>query len=201
MNFITLRVGGESGEGVISVGEMITLVASRMGNEVHTFRTFPAEIKGGPAMMQVHLSPDEVYSHGSLIDILVCFNQQAYDLHSHELADDAVVVYESSVKIENKATGKTYNEIPAAQIATKEVKNLKVKNVVFLGALCSLFGFDRSILTGIIRGKFKKKGESIIESNVKALNLDSTWIFEKSGTRKFCFRCPNACSESTITGI
>ena len=44
---ITLRVGGESGEGVISVGEMLTLVASRMGNNVYTFRTFPAEIKGG----------------------------------------------------------------------------------------------------------------------------------------------------------
>jgi len=173
---ITLRVGGESGEGVISVGEMLTLVASRMGNNVYTFRTFPAEIKGGHAMYQVHISPEEVYSHGSLIDILVCFNDEAYEKHSGELADNAVVLHEASVKIPEKRPGIQYYSIPAQDIATREVKNLKVKNVVFLGALCSLFGFDRSILTGIIRGKFKSKGDSVIESNVKALNFIDEYI-------------------------
>ena len=43
------RVGGEGGEGVISTGEMLTLALARAGFEIYTFRTYPAEIKGGHA--------------------------------------------------------------------------------------------------------------------------------------------------------
>ena len=175
---ITLRIGGESGEGVISVGEMLTLVASRMGNVVSTFRTFPAEIKGGHAMFQVRISPEVIYSHGSKIDILVCFNQEAYDKHHGELAEEAVVLYEAKVNIEQKDPKKHYYSIPAADIAMREIKNLKVKNVVFLGALCSLFGFDRSVLTGLLRAQFKKKGDAVIESNIKALNFIDGYVKE-----------------------
>ena len=42
---LTLRIAGESGEGVITVAESVSRVAARRGLHVSTFRTFPAEIK------------------------------------------------------------------------------------------------------------------------------------------------------------
>ena len=59
MKDILVRIGGEGGEGVISCGELLTTALARSNHEVFTFRTYPAEIKGGPAMFQVRAS-DEI---------------------------------------------------------------------------------------------------------------------------------------------
>ena len=55
---IIFRIGGEGGEGVISCGEILAHACARMGLEIYTFRTYPAEIKGGPAMFQVRASKE-----------------------------------------------------------------------------------------------------------------------------------------------
>src|SRR5215467_13527932 len=60
MKDILVRIGGEGGEGVISCGEMLTTAFARSSYEVYTFRTYPAEIKGGPAMFQVRASDELV---------------------------------------------------------------------------------------------------------------------------------------------
>ena len=52
-NDLIIRVGGGGGEGVISVGDLITQAWARAGLDVYTFKTFPAEIKGGYAMYQM----------------------------------------------------------------------------------------------------------------------------------------------------
>ena len=84
---ITVRLAGESGEGVISSGDILTTGAARTGYWALTFRTYPAEIKGGPCMYQVRVGVDAVRSQGDAVDLLICFNQEAFDLHHHELAD------------------------------------------------------------------------------------------------------------------
>src|SRR6478736_5345249 len=81
MKDILVRIGGEGGEGVISCGELLTTALARSNYEVFTFRTYPAEIKGGPAMFQVRSSDGPVLSQGNLADILVTFNEEAYQLH------------------------------------------------------------------------------------------------------------------------
>ncbi|TBR20791.1 MAG: hypothetical protein EPO63_09380, partial [Candidatus Nitrosotenuis sp.] len=47
MSDLIIRIGGEGGEGIISAGDMITQAATRSGLNVLTFKTFPAEIRGG----------------------------------------------------------------------------------------------------------------------------------------------------------
>src|SRR3989338_30346 len=95
---IVFRTGGEGGEGVSSCGEILTLACARMGLEIYTFRSYPAEIKGGPAMFQVRASSDIFLSQGSELDVLVCFNQEAYDRHIKDLRKDGkgMLVYDSS---------------------------------------------------------------------------------------------------------
>ena len=59
-NDLIIRIGGEGGEGVISVGDFITQACARAGLDVYTFKTFPAEIKGGYAMYQVRASTERL---------------------------------------------------------------------------------------------------------------------------------------------
>ena len=95
-----MRLAGESGEGVISSGDILTTGAARTGYWALTFRTYPAEIKGGPCMYQVRIGVESVLSQGDAVDLLICFNQEAFDLHHHELADDGHLVCDAeSVRV------------------------------------------------------------------------------------------------------
>ena len=63
---VVIRLAGESGEGVISSGDILTQAAARGGYWTQTFRTYPAEIKGGPCMYQVRMG--EMYESIKLIN-------------------------------------------------------------------------------------------------------------------------------------
>src|SRR3989338_5927198 len=89
------RVGGEGGEGVISTGEMLTLALARSGFEIYTFRTYPAEIKGGHANYQVRASGQLLLSYGASVDVLLAFNQEAYDKHVKDVHPGGVVIYDA----------------------------------------------------------------------------------------------------------
>jgi len=93
---VVIRLAGESGEGVISSGDILTQPAARGGYWTQTFRTYPAEIKGGPCMYQVRMGDDRIYSHGKLVDLLVCFNQEAWDLHWDSLGPEGVILYDET---------------------------------------------------------------------------------------------------------
>src|SRR5437588_7933083 len=94
---LTLRIAGEGGEGVISTGELLTTAVARTRHDVFTFRTYPAEIKGGPAMFQLRFADHPVLSVGDKLDVLLAFNEEAIELHAAELAADGLLIYDSTV--------------------------------------------------------------------------------------------------------
>lgn len=167
---VIFRIGGEGGEGVISCGEILTLACARMGNEIYTFRSYPAEIKGGYAMYQLRTAPETLLSQGSAVDVLVCFNQEAYDrCHPDVNKESSVLVYDSSSCQPKEGVPTFAYAFPASEIARLEMRNYLTKNVLFLGVLSRLFGIDFAVLEGIIKQKLGKKGEAILNLNFQAL--------------------------------
>ena len=50
---LTIRIAGENGEGVLTVGDVLAEALARSGLFIYTFKNLPAEIKGGASMTQV----------------------------------------------------------------------------------------------------------------------------------------------------
>ncbi|MEJ2556150.1 MAG: 2-oxoacid:acceptor oxidoreductase family protein, partial [Anaerolineae bacterium] len=96
VNDMVIRIGGESGEGIVTIGEIFVRIAAFSGLEVYTFRTFPAEILGGHVTFQARISDQPVLSQGDDIDVLVSLNQEGYDKHIGELRPGGVVLYDST---------------------------------------------------------------------------------------------------------
>ena len=95
MTHLLVRLGGESGiDNAISAGDVLTRSVARSGYHVHTFRTYPAEIKGGPVMFQLRVGVQPVPSLGDQLDVLLAFNEEAWDLHHDALRPDGVLVYD-----------------------------------------------------------------------------------------------------------
>src|SRR5690242_18801265 len=91
---LTIRIAGENGEGLLSVGDQLGVTLSRMGLKVYTFQNLPAEIKGGASMAQIRLSDEPVLSPGDHIDILEVWNQENYDRHISEASEDTILLYD-----------------------------------------------------------------------------------------------------------
>ncbi len=181
MSDLIIRIGGEGGEGIISAGDMVAQAAAHSGLNILTFKTFPAEIRGGYAMYQTRFSTETIKSEGSGFQVFCAFNQEALDNNMEELIPGTVLVYDypgGDIKEEVKIDGVTCYNVPMSRIAKKDLEMYRAKNMVALGALSELFDIDEASVRETIQGKFGKKGEAVVNTNFKAIEAGSSYIKE-----------------------
>ena len=178
---VVIRLAGESGEGVISSGDILTQAAARRGYWTQTFRTYPAEIKGGPCMYQVRIGEERIHSHGKWVDLLVCFNQEAWDLHHDALHPGGVILYDD-----------TACEIPADYLPrarpvrmdklAKEIGgSTRAKNMVAVGAVSAVISFDTTPIEEFVLRRFAHK-QGVADANIAALNAGAGEAADLAGT-------------------
>ncbi len=165
---VVIRLAGESGEGVISCGDILTQAAARGGYWTQTFRTYPAEIRGGPCMYQVRMGEDRIYSHGREVDLLVCFNQEAWDLHHDSLAADGVILFdETSVEIPEEYVTRA-RPVRMEKLAKELGGSSRAKNMVAAGAVCGVISFDTTPIEELVTVRYAHKA-GVADANLAAL--------------------------------
>lgn len=180
---VVIRLAGESGEGVISCGDILTQAAARGGYWTQTFRTFPAEIRGGPCMYQVRIGQDRIYSHGKEVDLLVCFNQEAWDLHHDSLAADGVILYDvTAVEIPEEYVGRA-RPVRMEQLAKELGGSSRAKNMVAAGAVCGVIAFDTTPIEELVMMRYAHKA-GVADANLAALQAGKAEAADLTGTRE-----------------
>ena len=85
MRDFVVRFAGEGGQGVVTSAEGIAQSSTQVGYHALTFATFPSQILGGPTWTQARIAVEPVLSPGDDVDVLVAFNQDAYDAHHEDV--------------------------------------------------------------------------------------------------------------------
>jgi 2-oxoglutarate/2-oxoacid ferredoxin oxidoreductase subunit alpha len=184
-NEVTIRIGGESGEGTISGGDILALASARWGYHVYTFRTFPAEILGGPCLFQVRIGDHPIKSMGDYADVLVCLNKEAFDRNVSDLRPGGVLIYDPADFTPATTDFITY-AIPFNEIARKEVQLFQTKNMVMLGAISGLFGPPLEAITQVVESRLsrsRKSNPTLMEKNMLALEIAKKYITEQISKR------------------
>ena len=175
-----VRFAGEGGQGVVTSAEGLAQAMAQSGYHVQTFSTFPTQIRGGPTWTQTRISTSTVLSSGDDLDVLVAFNQYAYDNHKDDVADDGVIVYNSGefeIEASDNALAMDFDEL------AKQTGNNRAANFVVMGALAQLVDLPINILEDFNKQRYTRgraSDQQIIESNNMALSLGSAEA-EKSG--------------------
>ena len=180
-NEVTIRIGGESGEGTISGGDILALAAARWGYYVYTFRTFPAEILGGPCMFQLRISDKPVKSMGDHADVLICLNREAFDRNVSDLRRGGVLMYDPSDFTPDTGDFIAY-PVPFNDLARKEVQLFQTKNMIMMGAISGLFGPPLEAITQVVVSKLSKSRKAnpiLMEKNMLALDIASKYVTEQ----------------------
>lgn len=170
------KIGGEAGFGIMTVGLSFSKIASRSGYHIFDYAEYPSLIRGGHNTYEVLISDEQVGSSKKVVDLLVCLNKDTYEFHKSRLTAESVVVYDpDDFEFEGNVVKV---QIPFKKIKREhEIFQIMV-NTIAIGASLGLLGADIEILRDIIRTEFQRKGQQVIDFNLKFADIGYNYITE-----------------------
>lgn len=94
----TVRLAGDSGDGMQLAGTQLTGTSAQIGNDVATFPDFPAEIRAprgtlaGVSGFQVHFSSHDIFTPGDTLNALVAMNPAALKTNLSDLEAGGILI-------------------------------------------------------------------------------------------------------------
>lgn len=178
----TIRIGGEAGQGLQSVGGALARVFARSGFHVFTHQDYMSRIRGGHNFYQVRFSKDAVRASRGKVDILVALDHNTIEIHASLLSHRGMVVYDGEA-IGRAYDNPAYLNVPFERIAREKGGSKIMSNTVATGAVLGMIGADIALYEGIIRETFKKKGQQIVVANLASAKAGFDYAVSQ------CLRC------------
>ncbi len=189
MNFeVSLRIGGKAGDGALTIGNIIAKVFSRYGLFASTYKDFPSQIREIHTNYTLRACSEKKYSRPSKLDFLFTFDKESILYHQHELKKGGIIIAEEKLsEVDFRNDVKVYR-VPFFELSMKNFKKDIFKNSIALGVFSEFLDLDRREFENIFREIYKRKGEEILNTNIKAFELGKNFIKENFGnTEKIKF--------------
>ncbi|MDC5694191.1 2-oxoacid:acceptor oxidoreductase subunit alpha [Mammaliicoccus sciuri] len=167
---ISWKVGGQQGEGIESTGEIFATAMNRQGYYLYGYRHFSSRIKGGHTNNKIRVSSKPVRAISDDLDILIAFDQETIEVNYHEMLEGSIIIADEKAKPQNPEDSKAQLvSLPFTGVA-KELGTALMKNMVAVGATCAVIDLDTTVFESLIKDLFGKKGDSVVDLNIQALN-------------------------------
>lgn len=174
MKKVKMVCAGFGGQGVLSVGQLIAMMAMNKNYLVSWMPSYGPEMRGGTANCHVVIDEHDVGSPiiSDGITHLLAMNQPALNKFLPRVAPGGVIVANASmVKKDESRPDIQWVMVDFYQIAV-ESGNQRTQNMAALGSLVrQLEGFSESDGFDIIKEKFGDKNPEMVEVNQKAYTL------------------------------
>ncbi|MFN2460454.1 MAG: 2-oxoacid:acceptor oxidoreductase subunit alpha [Candidatus Velthaea sp.] len=180
-NSVEVMFGGQAGDGSLTTGDLIAGVFKRMGLEVYTYKDFPSRIRGGHTNYVIRASERPDYGMADFVDALVAFDLEAVQAHIDEMRPGGFVVFDSTsetVPDEMRRADVTWYDIPLARMAKEDLGLELVRNTISLGVLGALVGMDPAIVRADVRRIYERKGEKLVDMNMRAIDAGERYVSE-----------------------
>lgn len=163
----TIRVGGEAGQGVQTVGELLCQVFARAGYHVFSNQDYESRVRGGHNFYQIRIAATRVTSSSESIDILIALDRASIETDMLSLAPKGIVAFDTET-LGIKADKPSMLDVPFKRLAVEQAGGAVMANTVATGAALGVLGMKLDVLEGLLHEHFKKKGDAVVEGNVKA---------------------------------
>jgi 2-oxoglutarate ferredoxin oxidoreductase subunit alpha len=191
VNQLKLLAGGEAGDGVFAVSDMLALLFARAGLEVLTTQTYSSRIRGGHINASVRIAEQELHSQGDELDLLIALDLETVELHRKVVRDGGIILYDNSQgeidlgELDQRQV--TIFPIPARKIAREKLSAPIMKNIVMTGAALTAVNFDLEFefLGYLIRERFLSKGEKIVAKNLEAANAGRDAVLQANKPHRY----------------
>jgi 2-oxoglutarate/2-oxoacid ferredoxin oxidoreductase subunit alpha len=176
-NDFVVKFANVNGSGSASANELFARCVLRMGVPVASRNIFPSNIQGLPTWYEVRVSGENWLGRRGGVDLMVAMNPQTWNKDLAEIERGGYLLYDStkpltSQKIRDDITllGVPLTTLSNTLEGTIPRERQLLKNVIYLGALSALLGFEAEVVESLIGEQFKGK-DKLIKLNMKAVEL------------------------------
>src|SRR5947209_5871518 len=194
---VTIRLAGDSGDGMQLAGTQLTHASALLGNDIATFPDFPAEIRAptgtlaGVSGFQLHFSSSDIHTPGDYLNTLVAMNPAALKTNLKDLEPSGILIvnrdnfaagdlhkagYAANPLEDGSLRGYRLFSVPITSLNREAVAELKLspreadrcKNFFALGLIYWLYERSLDPTLRWLKSKFSKN-PAVLEANTRAL--------------------------------
>lgn len=178
----TIKIGGEAGQGIQTVGDTLAHIFTKAGYHVFSHQDYESRIRGGHNFYQVRVSQKPVTASRSSVHILLALDKESIKEHEKELSVDGYVLYDSQM-LNQKFEKPNFLNVPLLELAQTHGGSKIMANTVAVGAVLGMLGMNPEIMYQTIEKSFKKKGDAVIKANIECARAGYEFA------KRECLRC------------
>ncbi len=170
-NDLTIVIGGEAGQGLVTIGTLLSKILVRSGYHIVVSQDYQSRIRGGHNSFAVRVVRDDAYGPAETIDLLVAMDKASVDIHRPQMNPRTVIIIDEAFG----TTGDSFLAVPYRQLGEK-----RYENTVALGVLGALLGLKEEAIARALAEVFGKKEPAVLEANLRVLKASADWAARQS---------------------
>lgn len=173
-----ILIGGSAGQGMDTLATILKKILQKNGYYIFLNKDYMSRVRGGHNFIQIRFSKDEVLGYDDKLDAIIALDKNTVDMHKKDLKEKRILITDESNLDENE---NNYPKLKLNELA-KELKNIKMVNIIALGSLLKAFGIEVDCVKEILNKIFKE--DSIVKANLEAFNKGYDLVENKFNIEK-----------------
>ena len=173
---IHLLIGGEAGQGLVTIGQLLGKALVRAGYEIFVSQSYHSRIRGGHNTFAIRLGKGPFFAPRESIDILVALNAETVALHRGQLTGQALLIADSAFAPELPGT----IAVPFAELGPE-----RLWNTAALALLGNILGLPSEALYQAVEGMLGKKHPEALAENREIMEKSRAWAAAHVPTHGF----------------
>jgi 2-oxoglutarate ferredoxin oxidoreductase subunit alpha len=161
---ITFNIGGEAGQGIDTIGDLLTQVFVEAGFYTFTIKDFESRIRGGYNFTQVRVSDRPVHAPVDYVDVIVALSRDAVVGKRDKLVEEGVIIFDETIEFDDLEA--CHFPAPLEKTAKEVGGNIRMMNAAALGAILAVIKFPFKLAEEALSAIFGRKGEKVVAGNV-----------------------------------
>ncbi len=168
-----IRIGGEAGQGLETVGEMLAKALIRSGYEVLATQNAMSRIREGHNYFSILTGTEPILGPEEEVDLLVAFTQETVDLHKDVLSEQGMVLIGPDMEDQGL---RSVLSVPYSDLAEDKI----MANVAALGVISAMIGLNQELVSGVVQDALGSKHHDLLPKNLQALDNGIQWSGRQS---------------------
>lgn len=168
---LNVLIGGEAGQGLITLGNLLAKSLVRSGYRVVVSQSYESRIRGGHNTFAIRVSTEEIASTRDTVDLLVALDADTVALHEQQLSECGIAVADSASPV---------SPPESLLVPYRELGERRYANVVALGVVSLLLGLDEEQVAGTLDDMFGRKDPEVAEKNRQVLAGAFDWCSQQA---------------------
>jgi len=173
-NTFNILIGGEAGQGLVTVGEILVKSLVRSGYSIVVTQSYHSRIRGGHNTFSIRAGTEEILAPQESVDFLVALNAETVVLHRERLLPRGFIIADETSAGDDDAC----LQVPFKQLAAE-----RYANIVALGVTAALLGLNEAVVGQTMDDFFGRKHADLAGENRQAIAAAFQWTVSKDLSR------------------